>query len=139
MTNGAENERVDKQLKHERTMREREELRTVIDEAIQTVQDGIYAADEIHSALQTPKRTPTARETYARAKGPPSVPTRSHKEVFQVDLEGQPVHLAPAPVVDGTEAITDPMPDWAEKTPAGRTLGDRRCSDQAHPLSDSLG
>lgn len=51
VTNRGENERVDRQLKHERTMREREELRTLIDEAIQTVQDGIYRAREMHGAL----------------------------------------------------------------------------------------
>ena len=53
LTNQAENERVDKQLTHERTMREREELREVIDGAIQTVHEGIYAAGTMRKALDT--------------------------------------------------------------------------------------
>jgi hypothetical protein len=62
VSNRAENVRVDRQLTHERTMREREELRTVIDGAIQTVQDGIYRAGEMVAALQLAGRDQLAAE-----------------------------------------------------------------------------
>jgi hypothetical protein len=70
VSNRGENERLDRQLMHERALREREELRTLIDDAIQTVQDGIYAALEMRTALATKpeNRDDAVKESYGRAR-----------------------------------------------------------------------
>src|SRR4051794_21116969 len=46
-----EAERLDRQLAHARAMSEREELRSVIDETIKTVQQGIYAVIALQSMI----------------------------------------------------------------------------------------
>jgi hypothetical protein len=71
----SEARRLDKQLAHDRALREREELRRVIDDAIRTVQNGIYRAVEIKDAIEMERReagagatAATARSEYGRAR-----------------------------------------------------------------------
>jgi hypothetical protein len=82
----------------------------------------------VHFATATPAEPDRRRITALHAGGP--VEVAEYAPLRRKTKAG----ALPAPVVDRIEAVPDPAPHRAEKTPAGRALGNRRCSDQAHDL-----
>jgi hypothetical protein len=62
MSLAAESERLQAQLDHDRALREREELRGVVDEAIQVIQGSAYLALELNRFIQMRSRNEEVEE-----------------------------------------------------------------------------